>query len=723
MTNNPTSEKLTFIKLIEKYAKIEIPIIQRDYAQGREGKEELRENLLSTLLEAVEGKEIELDFIYGSVKNNIFYPLDGQQRLTTLFLLHWFIAFKENKLEDNEIKEILTKFTYETRTSSREFCEELVNKGITCEKGQTISEQIKDSSWFFLSWKKDPTIKAMLTVLDAVENKFRSKTEVWDKLNNITFQYIELENFGLSDDLYIKMNARGKALTPFENFKANFEQYIKQNGWENNVKPNENFAHKIDTEWTDLFWKYRDKSKNIFDEKLLSFFRIMALLNYVVKDEAKSKNFKENVDLIRSKEISFSKYLELGCFDKEYFETIKSVLNKISDEQGLKIKIFFNGNPYINEEKIFESVIESKSSNLGYADLIMVYAYYHYLAQEENIKVENLKSWMRVVRNLVEGSKLYLFNEANEFASALLSIKKIFPHRNSIIQYFSDTEKNISLSGFIGEQAKEERTKARLILQNDDWEKEMLEIENHGYFKGQIGFLLDWCKDENGTYSIDEFRKYTEKAKAVFSDNGVNIENYLFERALLATDNNGSYMMKKGSNDSFVINSDRDISWKRLLRDNNERRNILKSLLDKINPNSLNEDLEKIINNFSDKNDWRYYFIKYPEMIESCGKNKFIRYIDENNILLLGSTATSGYHNEYYSYSLFVELKQEYKLTNIKYYPQRSVNEWKYFELNGKQIGFDSKSKKYFWTQDYDWDKRKEYQSREAVISEIMELV
>lgn len=114
MSNNPTSEKLTFIELISKH-KIEIPIIQRDYAQGREGKEELRKNFLSALLEAVNGKELELDFVYGSVKNNVLQPLDGQQRLTTLFLLHWFVAVKEDKL--NDLKNLLTKFTYETRTS------------------------------------------------------------------------------------------------------------------------------------------------------------------------------------------------------------------------------------------------------------------------------------------------------------------------------------------------------------------------------------------------------------------------------------------------------------------------------------------------------------------------------------------------------------------------------------------------------------------------------
>ena len=36
----------------------------------------------------------------------------------------------------------------------------------------------------------------------------------------ITFQLLDLENFGLSDDLYIKMNARGKPLTNFRNVQG-----------------------------------------------------------------------------------------------------------------------------------------------------------------------------------------------------------------------------------------------------------------------------------------------------------------------------------------------------------------------------------------------------------------------------------------------------------------------------------------------------------------------
>jgi uncharacterized protein with ParB-like and HNH nuclease domain len=124
-----------FSELIENYS-IEIPIIQRDYAQGREtlAVETIRNGLLDTLYNAIESKKpVDFDFIYGSLETvaseTKFIPLDGQQRLTTLFLLHWYLACKDGKL-DQEINK-LCNFKYETRRSSEEFCKALVTKGIT----------------------------------------------------------------------------------------------------------------------------------------------------------------------------------------------------------------------------------------------------------------------------------------------------------------------------------------------------------------------------------------------------------------------------------------------------------------------------------------------------------------------------------------------------------------------------------------------------------------
>lgn len=729
MNNNPISEKLTFRELISKH-KIEIPIIQRDYAQGREEKADIRTNFLNALLEVVDGKKLELDFVYGSVKkdkegNTTLQPLDGQQRLTTLFLLHWFVATKENKLDD-ELKKLLIKFTYETRTSSREFCNDLIINGIdfnnlletdyhdkekTKPKNNELSKTIIDSSWFFLSWKRDPTIKSMLTMLDSIQQTFQNKTEVWDKLNNISFHYIELQNFGLSDDLYIKMNARGKPLTDFENFKAKFEQYVKQNDWENNAEATETFSHQIDTLWTDLFWNYRN-DENVFDEQLLNFFRTMAVFSYTLKADIKNNNFRANVDLLRgSVTIPFNQYLELGCFDEEYFTTLKATLNKLSGKDELNT--FISETTYVNEQEIFNGTIKN---DLSYPDLVIAFAYYQYLASEENIEIENLTSWLRIVRNLVEGSRPYLFNNANEFANALRSINELLPNRNSIVKHFTEIQSN-SLSGFISEQVSEEKLKAKLITESDDWKKAIIEIENHKYFNGQIGFLLQWSES-----NLESFKEYAEKSKAIFGEKGLNhFDNFIFERALLAT---GDYLLNKGKNHSFLIDNERDISWKRLLRDNNEKRAYLKQLVDKVSVLNLTIDLQKIVDEFSDENDWRYYFIKQFEIISACGNQKLIRWDSEFDILLLGSTGTNHKHKEYYSYSLFIELKTQNRLTDISYYNQRSVNDWKYFEFNGKQIAFDCNSEKYVLIekQDNDWIIKQEFENRNSVFDYIIEL-
>ena len=86
--------KKTFWKLINEH-KILIPKIQRDYAQGRSDDKstQIRQNFLYKIFECLkDDTNLKLDFIYGSIDNNgNFIPLDGQQRLTTLFLLIFII--------------------------------------------------------------------------------------------------------------------------------------------------------------------------------------------------------------------------------------------------------------------------------------------------------------------------------------------------------------------------------------------------------------------------------------------------------------------------------------------------------------------------------------------------------------------------------------------------------------------------------------------------------
>ena len=330
-----------------KANKIVIPILQRDYAQGRVGKEYLRNSFLQKIKDALDGnstegeKTLKLDFVYGSKEGNDLKPLDGQQRLTTLWLLHWFIAYKAGKLANEDVRNNLLRFTYETRNSSRDFCEKLVNEGAKLpsseiekikainllKEGEELSEEkknrlkdeiekiidskkdnclikgllfykkkdeilrpyfvsslIQNQTWFYSGWKQDPTVQGMLRMLggsytplgdgsdiiDGLEEIFlnTSKDEYetyWAKLTDdkepaIVFYHLPMHDFGLADDLYIKMNARGKPLSDFENFKADLIDYINDKAQNNKENPKEwkelssSLPHKIDSEWTDIFW-------------------------------------------------------------------------------------------------------------------------------------------------------------------------------------------------------------------------------------------------------------------------------------------------------------------------------------------------------------------------------------------------------------------------------------------------------------------------------------
>ena len=128
--NTIDSKKYTFIDLFrgtegggEALNGIEIPLIQRDYAQGRDMPKVnyIRTRFVGALREAlINDKPITLDFVYGEIDNNrTLIPLDGQQRLTTLFLLHWYIARHEGVSEDKLA--FLTKFSYATRYSAANF--------------------------------------------------------------------------------------------------------------------------------------------------------------------------------------------------------------------------------------------------------------------------------------------------------------------------------------------------------------------------------------------------------------------------------------------------------------------------------------------------------------------------------------------------------------------------------------------------------------------------
>lgn len=277
-------------------ARIEIPIIQRDYAQGRTdpATARIRGAFLKVLRQALtDDQAVSLDFIYGELLGDRLIPFDGQQRLTTLFLLHWYLAAR-SALRDEECS-FLAGFTYRTRFSARHFCEKLVSQrpsfpmpSVVEHEPNWLSHWLTDQHWYAGAWKHDPTIQSMLVTLDDIHQCFGkddvdSCREYWDRLVDrdhprITFDFLSLQDIGRPDELYIKMNSRGKPLTRFEHFKAEFETTLCAVSNANR----ETFARKIDQDWSDLLWPLRDsgtgqsQADTIIDDEFLRLFHFIS---------------------------------------------------------------------------------------------------------------------------------------------------------------------------------------------------------------------------------------------------------------------------------------------------------------------------------------------------------------------------------------------------------------------------------------------------------------
>lgn len=696
--------------LLRRHERIRIPMIQRDYAQGRPEEEEVREDFLSALKEALQKPAddptlpMNLDFIYGSVEGeeeSRFLPLDGQQRLTTLFLLHWYLAWKDDQWEVfDQLFQVdgKARFAYSVRPSSNEFFDELVSFHPSVVPGDVadLTQLITDQSWYFRNWRLDPTIQAVLYMLDAIHDKFGSLTGLFPRLIDedkpaITFQLLDLENFGLSDDLYIKMNARGKPLTAFETFKARYEQELKTllNGTTfdlggQHFNASEYFARRMDTTWADLFWKLRDDASDLYDDAVMNVFRAVAL----VTRQPDHQKYISDVNRLRNWTPSYTNFNSRGWLDKRFTIALIHLLDSWSGDDG-KLNRILPTNRYFDEESFFQKVV-SNGADLIYTEIVQIAAYSAFIVKHQPAVDSNaFQEWMRIIHNISANTD---YNRPADLQRSIRGLYELLEISGDVLTHFVQAEK--PASGFSAQQIAEEKLKAEMILASDDWRALIDRAEGHGYFRGQIEFLLDFSGaiaarkesepsqwDEKTHTAIQEsFLKYLRFAEIMFSALGLSDPGkYRWQRALLSI---GDYLLPKGRNVSFLVNSATDeASWKRLLRGARRRlidkRKVLQQLWDRLSPDDdISGQLDKIIEASQQINPWRDALVNCPEAIGFC-ENKYIRIEGVDKIYLLKKTQMNGYHAELFTFCLYEntlkDLKVNGKLKSMNLLPYTSV--------------------------------------------------
>lgn len=610
-------------------SKIEIPIIQRDYAQGRENDEvnRIRERFLDALFQALVSKShITLDFVYGDVSNDgVLTPLDGQQRLTTLFLLHWYIAKKEN-IDVSECK-FLNYFSYATRFSSRDFCQELV-KYLPDFNDEKLSIAIKDQAWYPYEWKNDPTIQSMLVMIDAIHKKFNTQSDLWESLvtnKMISFYFLPLSEMGLTDDLYIKMNSRGRPLTPFEHFKAEFEEIIKHISEEFSKEIN----HKFDLDWTDMLFPFRGVD-NIIDDKFMRYFHFISdIITYksgleLERDEFKVARLLYSNENAKAEENILYLINAFDCWHKldilKFFETTFAK----NEYQPGKVTI------YQDDLNIFKECLDlygeysGRNRRFPLNKMLLLYAIITYLQNRNSISEAQFCRRIRIIRNLI-------WNSTDEIRDDRM--KTLLSESETIILSGKIPISESGELGFNVRQKEEEQKKFNWLIDNQEKEDELFHLEDHSLLKGCISIV-----DLNVSSNFNKFRLLFD-----------NCNKDLINSVLLTIGDYSQFISWR-----FQLGArGNDSVWIDLFHPTKQRSGfentfkIINKLLSSLDESNINDEyLAKCIDTYLDNKetpkDWIYYFVKYTSMRQgNFGMYYWRSHPDKNYDVIMMNTEKS----------------------------------------------------------------------------------
>ncbi len=621
VTENKESKPFSFKSFLEQYHVV-IPMVQRDYAQGRTTDDVTRvrnrflDAIKSYLVKSEDDNDVmKMDFIYGEkelvwstttankLEKIIVTPLDGQQRLTTLYLLHWYAA-KKGVVEASNY-EFLNNFTYDIRPSSRDFCSHLLQ--YVPDWSLSFHDQLVDQNWFMGEWLNDPTVIGMLVMLDSINDKFGNIANLWEILTGekarIVFYFLPLSENGLSDELYIKMNSRGKKLTAFEHFKAEYEDLYEKDSDEART-----VNHKFDVEWADTFFPYRNQDDIVDNEFMKYFFYVSHILCYEQGIKKSNDEF-ELIKLVYSDSpnaVANRNYLE-DAFDcwyrvmKDYGSIdnfFAKYLSGFTYEKG-KVTTFKSVYEYFDTQNFFHACVKlyQVNNNFSYSDFLFLYGIITYLINKDAIKEDEFIDRLRTLRNLIWNSNSgEIRGDADYMKDMLCEVKDL------MLAGVINKELSHKFNGIqIDEEIEKKEKKQEIDIEN------LHKFEDHpliyGYASG-LGY------DNLGL--VDTFVSLFDSTP----------EFVKIHRAMLAIDN----YMQTDSSRYYMGNHNRS-TWSQLLHKSRNRNNfektmaVLRMLLQRI---KNGESLDIIINKYlSEKEeeqtfDWRYYFVKYPDMLRGA---------------------------------------------------------------------------------------------------------
>lgn len=536
------------IKELLKEEELIIPEIQRDYVWG--DNELVIKRFINNIKNMKDNEELDIGFFYSyKIYENFNALIDGQQRITTLILLSWYVGVDNTKLNN---------FKFKVRENSNNFLEKLLEQKsaeIPAIDGKKISDKIKNSIWYKRIWDNDPTVKSILNALDIIDKELENEKEnIKNKIDNIKFSCIEAGDRRLETE-YILLNKRGVNLTNSEQLKAILTEDIEnKNEW----------LEKWEKDWQDILWECKGENiyntDNIWNAVLYWVRDIYVIENNICKDNDKEK-INYDFDLIGIEKENKEKVLKI-------LDWIIPLLKIINDNLDIiQEKCQFEKDSIINiEDKIQGKVDKEKNEySIGYKGKALFYSILYLInninIKNKNIQLDTIIEFMLKTHNIYigEGTAEYIkINIANyntmeirgrdlfeeipktitiniaEFSGIfheIIELEKIRIFRNliqnsninasnlhnvvnSLKKFNNNVYKLGELEGLNKEQQEEEALKLEIFEKYEEYKDIIIKIENNNLFKGKIKnlFLLFLSIKENeeklnDNYKLENFYK------------------------------------------------------------------------------------------------------------------------------------------------------------------------------------------------------------------------
>lgn len=584
--------------LLSRY-RVVIPGIQRHYVQGANNPkaESVRKLFIKEIFTAIEEKqnEFNLHFIYGPINTDgedSFVPVDGQQRLTTLWLIARYAAEKAEPSDRKDLLSLLSRFTYEDRINAKRFCQALTCEDSRWDFTQDLNPDILCQDWFVDYWKEDETVASMIRMLSTIHeewNKHQDTITAEDVLEAIASKIrfnLKIDAFG--DDIYMKMNARGLQLTQWENFKGKFSEDLCEDKKEWWVKEMEELSNR--------FFTCSDEQHELPDNAFFALYaRIMAYEaresgvdcgNSIKQLAAYTHNTWSQIELPFVPYSDFSGITNNESIASTIAATCVKMIKTVL-ERYQKIV------PYFGDRTLFETFFHPKNKN----DLDFTLCCYEYFKKFDNIETKDFLKALRLMWNILE----------NVPDNRVELVKKIIDLEDKTL-YSRQIKKIIGSN--TPKQAEEEAEKAIQMDCNDqsipsDWNEETLgkwsnwndaieKAEECAFFHGSIRFLY---RNSNGKNTWEKFATKLSNCMDLFTKDGLSEDKKVkANQVLISHCKDWKKLIRKP-----VFDTDKE-SWKQVLTDVKLSEYVNGLLL---SPNEIADSHDDIIQLLIDNDIWK----------------------------------------------------------------------------------------------------------------------